>query len=995
MASQRIKGITIELGADASKFTKALAEVDKMINTTKTNLRDLDNALKLDPTNTALLKDKQRELGDQINQTKEKIQQEKDALAAMKNTEGFDANSKAARDLQTQIDLDESALKNLEKEAKQCGSVMGSAFQAAGQQIQEVGNKITSVGDSIANLGRDITQKVTVPIVGAFSAAVKTTADFDAQMSKVQAISGATGDEFSQLRDKAREMGANTKYSATEAGEAFEYMGMAGWKADQMLEGIPAILNLAAASGEELGTTSDIVTDALTAFGLKAEDAGRFADVLAAAATNANTNVSMMGESFKYVAPVAGSLGYSAEDVAIALGLMANSGIKADMAGTSLRNMFQRLAKPTKESYNAMVQLGLSIADSEGNAYSFREIMDQIRTTFADVNVDLDLYNESLDELDSMLAEGKISQEEYDELLKQINVDLLGTAGSEKARYAAMLGGTRAMSGLLAIANATEEDYNKLTAAIDGSSDAFARLADGSVVPLNEALASGAEIMATYNGQAEAMAATMQDNLTGDITVLKSQLQELAISFGDILMPHIRKVVGVAQEFVDKLNKMDDAQKEQIIKIAAVVAAIGPALIVIGKVIAGVGKLVTFGGKVVEMLGSVMTALSALSAPVLIIIAAIAALVAGFTYLYNTNEEFRNSVQQTVEQLKANFAAMLEAIQPQLEAIGKAFKALMDAIMPILDAIFTYVVGIVNGIIAAIEPIMGVVTEVINYITNIINAFIALTQGDFDGFSAYMQAALNNLINIVLGIIQAFVAFVVAFFNTFGINIKNIFTTTWNNIKTIVATVTAAIKTEITNKFNAIKSWLNSTLTTIKNKFNETFENIKRGVSEKIQNVKETIVNGIQAACDYIASLPGRFYSWGCEMIDSLINGIKEKIGGIAEAIGGVAETISSYIHFSEPDVGPLKDFHTFMPDMIKEMVDGINQSIPELQKAVSGMATTLAPSVMGSGASGSTTTNTVTLNIYGAQGQSVEELGYIIQENINHAIYAKEAVFR
>ena len=995
MASQRIKGITIELGADASKFTKALAEVDKMINTTKTNLRDLDNALKLDPTNTALLKDKQRELGDQINQTKEKIQQEKDALAAMKNTEGFDANSKAARDLQMQIDLDESALKNLEKEAKQCGSVMGSAFQAAGQQIQEVGNKITSVGDSIANLGRDITQKVTVPIVGAFSAAIKTTADFDAQMSKVQAISGATGDEFSQLRDKAREMGANTKYSATEAGEAFEYMGMAGWKADQMLEGIPAILNLAAASGEELGTTSDIVTDALTAFGLKAEDAGRFADVLAAAATNANTNVSMMGESFKYVAPVAGSLGYTAEDVAIALGLMANSGIKADMAGTSLRNVFQRLAKPTKESYNAMVQLGLSIADSEGNAYSFREIMDQIRTTFADVNVDLDLYNESLDELDSMLEEGKISQEEYDELLKQINVDLLGTAGSEKARYAAMLGGTRAMSGLLAIANATEEDYNKLTAAIDGSSDAFARLADGSVVPLNEALASGAEIMATYNGQAEAMAATMQDNLTGDITVLKSQLQELAISFGDILMPHIRKVVGVAQEFVDKLNKMDDAQKEQIIKIAAVVAAIGPALIVIGKVIAGVGKLVTFGGKVVEMLGSVMTALSALSAPVLIIIAAIAALVAGFTYLYNTNEEFRNSVQQTVEQLKANFAAMLEAIQPQLEAIGKAFKALMDAIMPILDAIFTYVVGIVNGIIAAIEPIMGVVTEVINYITNIINAFIALTQGDFDGFSAYMQAALNNLINIVLGIIQAFVAFVVAFFNTFGINIKNIFTTTWNNIKTIVATVTAAIKTEITNKINAIKSWLNSTLTTIKNKFNETFENIKRGVSEKIQNVKETIVNGIQAACDYIASLPGRFYSWGCEMIDSLINGIKEKIGGIAEAIGGVAETISSYIHFSEPGVGPLKDFHTFMPDMIKEMVDGINQSIPELQKAVSGMATTLAPSVMGSGASGSTTTNTVTLNIYGAQGQSIEELGYIIQENINHAIYAKEAVFR
>lgn len=995
MASQRIKGITIELGADASKFTKALAEIDKMIGTTKTNLRDLDNALKLDPTNTSLLKDKQRELGDQITQTKDKIQQEKDALAAMKNTEGFDANSKAARDLQMQIDLDESALKNLEKEAKQCGSVMGSAFQAAGQQIQEVGNKIASVGDSIANLGRDITTKVTVPIVGAFTAAVKTTADFDAQMSKVQAISGATGDEFTQLRDKAREMGASTKYSATEAGEAFEYMGMAGWKADQMLEGIPAILNLAAASGEELGTTSDIVTDALTAFGLKAEDAGRFADVLAAAATNANTNVSMMGESFKYVAPVAGSLGYSAEDVAIALGLMANSGIKADMAGTSLRNMFQRLAKPTKESYNAMVQLGLSIADSEGNAYSFREIMDQIRTTFADVNVDLEAYNSSLDELDAMLAEGEISQEKYDEMLKQINVDLLGTAGSEKARYAAMLGGTRAMSGLLAIANATEEDYNKLAAAIDGSSDAFAKLKDGSVVPLNEALASGAEILETYNGQAEAMAATMQDNLTGDITGLKSQLQELAISFGDLLMPQIRKVVGMAQDFVDMLNKMDDAQKEQIIKIAAVVAAIGPALLVIGKVVSSVGHLITFGGKIVSMLGSVMTALSALSAPIALIIAAVAALVAGFVYLYNTNEEFRTSVQETATKLKESFAAMLEAVKPQLEAIGEAFRGLMDAIMPILDAIFTYVVAIVNGIIATIEPIMGVVSEVINYITNIINAFIALTQGDFDGFSAYIQAALGNFINAVLGVIQAFVAFVVAFFNTFGVNLKAIFTTMWNNIKNIVTTVTAAIKAEITNKFNAIKSWLDSTLKTIKNRFEETFENIKRGVSEKIQNVKETIINGMQAACDYIASLPGRFYNWGSEMIQSLINGIREKVGGIADAIGGVAETISSYIHFTHPDVGPLKNLPSFMPDMINEMVEGINRGIPALEKAVNGMAATIAPSVAGANAGGSTTSISVPITVYGAPGQSVEELGYIIQENINQAIYSKEAVFR
>ena len=189
----------------------------------------------------------------------------------------------------------------------------------------------------MAGVGKTMTTHVTAPIVGIGAAAIKTTADFDAQMSKVSAISGATGKDFDDLRAKAREMGAKTKFSASEAGEAFEYMAMAGWKTGDMLDGIEGIMNLAAASGEDLGTTSDIVTDALTAFGLSAKDSGHFADILAAASTNANTNVSMLGESFKYAAPVAGALGINAEDTSVALGLMANAGIKASQAGTSLR----------------------------------------------------------------------------------------------------------------------------------------------------------------------------------------------------------------------------------------------------------------------------------------------------------------------------------------------------------------------------------------------------------------------------------------------------------------------------------------------------------------------------------------------------------------------------------------------------------------------------------------------------------------------------------
>ena len=214
--------------------------------------------------------------------------------------------------MQREIEETEQALKQLESQV--------STTYAKLEKIDETGKKLQQTGDKIAGVGKTLTTHVTAPIVGLGAAAVKTTADFDAQMSKVQAISGATGDEFDDLRAKAREMGSKTKFSASEAGEAFEYMAMAGWKTGDMLEGVEGIMNLAAASGEDLGTTSDIVTDALTAFGLSAKDSGHFADILAAASTNANTNVSMLGESFKYAAPVAGALGINAEDTSVALG---------------------------------------------------------------------------------------------------------------------------------------------------------------------------------------------------------------------------------------------------------------------------------------------------------------------------------------------------------------------------------------------------------------------------------------------------------------------------------------------------------------------------------------------------------------------------------------------------------------------------------------------------------------------------------------------------
>lgn len=321
--------------------------------------------------------------------------------------------------------------------------------------------------------------------------------DFESMMSQVKAISGATGQAFDDLTAKAQEMGATTKFTATESAEAFNYMAMAGWKPQQMIDGISGIMSLAAASGEDLGTTSDIVTDALTAFGLQAGDAGHFADVLAQASANANTNVSMLGESFKYVAPVAGAMNYSVEDTSLALGLMANASIKGSMAGTALKTSLANMAAPTDSMAAAMDKYGISLTDSEGNMKSLRGVIDNLRGSLG------------------------------------------GLSETEQTAAASTIFGKEAMAGMLAIINASEEDYNKLSTAIGNSKDA-----------------------------AEDMADTMLDNLKGSFTLMQSAIEGTENAFGKRLSPYLRGIAGgitdMMPEITDGINAVMDVVDDKI-----------------------------------------------------------------------------------------------------------------------------------------------------------------------------------------------------------------------------------------------------------------------------------------------------------------------------------------------------------------------------------------------------------------------------------------------
>ena len=304
-----IKGITIEIGSDTKKFKSGLKDLNQSAKDLQRELTAVNKALKHDPKNTDLLRQKQELLTKSVSETKSKL----DALKAAKEkadkdmASGTEINQEQYRRLVREISTTENSLKNLTREMKNFGSVSAQQIAAAGGKMQDVGGKLEGVGKKM--------MPVTAAITGLGAVAVKTAADFDSSMSQVAAVSGASGDDLERLRDKAREMGAQTQFSASEAADAMNYMAMAGWKTEDMLGGVEGIMNLAAASGEDLAAVSDIVTDGLTAFGLSAQDSGRMADVMAAASSNANTNVSMLGESYKYCASTAGAMGYSLEDV--------------------------------------------------------------------------------------------------------------------------------------------------------------------------------------------------------------------------------------------------------------------------------------------------------------------------------------------------------------------------------------------------------------------------------------------------------------------------------------------------------------------------------------------------------------------------------------------------------------------------------------------------------------------------------------------------------
>lgn len=833
-------------------------------------------------------------------------------------------------------------------------------------------NKISDLAKGAIKTTTAIISGAATGITGLGAAAIKVGASFEKSMSNVAAISGATGDELKSLTDKAKEMGAKTKFSASESADAFSYMAMAGWKTTDMLNGIEGIMNLAAASGEDLATTSDIVTDALTAFKLTAADSGHFADVLATASSNANTNVSLMGETFKYVAPVAGALGFSAEDCAVAIGLMANSGIKASQAGTSLRSIITRMAKPTTEVQSAMDALELSLTKSDGSMKSLNEIMLDMREGFANLTQD------------------------------------------QQAQMAASLGGQEAMSGLLAIVNASDDDFNKLTESIANCDGATAEMAD-----------------------------TMSDNLPEQITILKSGLEGLGISLYEEMQAPLKDVVKEAQTMIQELqdafnngglDSLVVKAGEVMAQIVTEVAQSAPKLIEVAEnlvssfingIVAYKNEFASAGATmaselvcaIMDVTGDMWSAGIELFAEFLqgltehseeigqsfgkmiskiggavqenlpLIIQAAKDFVAGFcqglseefpgvsALLDGFFDGFLKSTKENTEKIMDVFSKLFEVLDNQdpatLESIGEAIGTIASAIVTLKVAksvtqsvkeLFS-VLGTFKGIASETCGVIGKIVEGFNLWRGGAGTLIEVLKLEFPqiaavfssiagavskviGFITEFGASIAGIGSIIAGAVLAVTNFVDMFVNGFnaikevlmlvGIALAAVGAVILG-VPALVAAVVAGIVAAVATAVVLIKEHWDQIVEFFKS-VPEKLSELGSAISEWFSGVLDSIGEFIDSAVEWFTELPGKiieaisslaesFVEWGASMletasevttqiIDSIVQFFSELPYKIGYAIGFVIGTLASW------GISALEWVTTTVPQIIEAIVN-------------------------------------------------------------------------
>ena len=878
--------LTARLGPN---FSQSFKNASRTMQLLQNDLKGADKKLKdvsaYQKQQNAVEKSRQRVSELQAEHERLTKEIEEAGQATPELTRQLQANEKALQKAQDATAREEEKLEELSNTLRQAGINTDNLgrdtnelrqqyekLEKAQKKVQEITEKQAAnkqaISETKAQLGGLIG---TVTAVGAaiYAGPVKKAAEFQEQMSTVKSISNASAEDMAKLSQKAKEMGATTAFTAAEAGEAMEYMAMAGWKTGDMLGGIEGIMNLAAASGEELGSVSDIVTDALTAFGLSASDAGHFSDVLAQASSNANTNVSMMGSTFQKVAPVAGALGYSVEDMSLGIGLMANASIKAEVAGTSLKTALANMAKPTKQQAAYMDKYGISLTKTDGTMKSFGEVVENLRGSLG------------------------------------------GLSEQEQIAAATAIFGKESFAGMLAIVNASEQDYNKLTEAV-------------------------------YNcdGAAKRMAETKLDNLNGSITLAKSAFDALQVELGELLLPTLTEGVKKFTDIITVVTTFVRENPGAVKAIAKIVA--GLVGLKAGGLIAKLGFLEVKGGilsiqkaftmikglGITKYLSSMGGGFGGILTKILPLVGVIAAVGGAIYYVSTHLEQVRGFIQNTfgdeglavfdklwsvitqvgtalkdafftsgtgvLDTLKEVLPTILGTLQNGLLPILPMIANLFVQILPLLGQIVTAILPVLGELISAVIVILAqLVAEILPVIVQLISAILPLVLQIVQAVLPVLIDLINTIVPVLVEIIQAVLPVIIQLIQTLLPIVMQIIDTVLPVFINLLNTLVPIFQNIIQAILPVLQQLLQALVPVIQ-LLAEVFASVLGSALQSIANIVGNVMQIFQGLIDFITGVFTGNWSQAWNGIKSIFSGA---VGGLGEIIKAPLRAVVSAVN--------------------------------------------------------------------------------------------------
>ncbi len=688
----KIKGIIIEIGGDTKPLEKALSNVNKTSRSLQSELREVEKLLKLDPGNTELVAQKLKLLQDQTSTTAEKLKILKDAQAEV---------NKQFAEGKINEDQYRAFNRELEKTSIELRQLEGSADKA-GNEVDELGNKSDKSGGKLSKLGQ-VAGKVAITsvkavgtafvaagtaVVGLGAAALKVGSEFEAGMSQVQAISGATGEDLKKLEQAAKEMGANTMFSASQSAEALQYLALAGYNTEKSISALPKVLDLAAAGGMDLGYASDLVTDSMASLGISIEGLNPFVDELAKTSQKSNTSVSQLGEAILTVGGTAKVLAGGTTELNTSLGILADNGIKGAEGGTALRNIILSLTAPTSKAANKIEELGISVTDATGNMLPLNEVFKQF-----------DKQLVGLSEAEKTNALNEIFNKTD---LKSVNA-LLSNSG---ARFDELSGYIKDADGAAAAMAVTMQDNLKgaITQLQSGVEGLGINMYEYLKEPAKEVVQSVTEMISEIN----AALMSGEDIMTTLPTIISKILGKLI----ELIQQYLPQAVSVISEVAyGLLNMLIEAIVESIPMLAEVASTI---LVDFVKFICD--ALPTLLDAAIQIVITLANALSE-KLPELIPI-----IVEGILNLVNAIlDNLPAFIDASINMILALVEGLLNALPMLLEQapviIKKLVDALVAAIPQLIDAAIKIIVSLVEFILNNLDQIILAAIEIVIALT--------------------------------------------------------------------------------------------------------------------------------------------------------------------------------------------------------------------------------------------------------------------------------------